>query len=168
MRKLYIISIVALIFAFGCDPQQSLSSPERSEIVDWAKIIVEIETENKEITDKFYILQRKLGTDFATYDDMAELKVIYETISGFYTKLNKMTPPTVATSVHRKFEEHYSLSSDTILQYYISVGQNDITYYEKSVVNSKEANRIGDEASDDFIELLIKYSISCEEINYCE
>ncbi len=168
MRKLYFISTLALLFMFGCLPQQSLASPERPDIVNWAKKIMEIESSYKETTDKYNVLQRKLGSRFPTDDEMKELSLIYETISGFYTELNKTTPPNEATSVHRKFKEYYELASNATLQYYISVQLNDITYYEKSVINSKEANRIGDEAFDDFIELLGNYSISCYEIGLCE
>lgn len=168
MRKFHIISILVLIFLFGCSPEQSQASPQRSEIMNWGRKIVEIESEYKETTDKFYVLQRKLGSNYPTNDDIVELEETYETISGFYTKLNNIIPPTPASSVHRKFKEQYSKASEAMLQYYIAVSQNDITYYEKSVVNSKEANRIGDEASDDFIELLTKYSISCSDIGLCE
>ncbi len=168
MRKLYFISFLALLFTFGCIQQQSLASPERPDIVNWAKKIMEIESKYKETTIQFNVLQRKLGSRFPTDDEMAELAAIYETISGFYTLLNRITPPTEALSVHRKFKERYALASDATLQYYISVGQNDITYYEKSVANSKEANRTGDEALDEFIELMSKYSISCSEINICD
>lgn len=168
MKKLNLAAILIITLMCSCNPRNNQHSTDRSDIVNWAIKIVEIESDYKEITDKFNILQRKMNSDFPTNDDMSELEFIYETIAGFYTKLNDLTPPSVASSVHRKFKEQYSLASSAILQYYISIGQNDITYYEKSVINSKEANRIGDEASDDFIELLINNSISCSEIGLCD
>ncbi len=168
MKKLYVISFILLIFGFSCSPHQSMYSPERDNIVDWAIKIVDIRLDYKETNDKFYILQRKLGSSDPTNDDIFELENTYETISGFYTKINKIIPPTQASSVHRKIKEQYSLASDAILQYYISVIQNDLIYYEKSVENAKEADRIGDLADDEFIELLSKYSISCSEIGLCE
>jgi len=126
------------------------------------------ESEYKELTDELYIIQRKLGANLPTDDDLNKLEFFFESISEFYIKLNNMSPPMAASSVHGKFKEQYSLASDAMLHYFIAVSQNDITYFEKSVENSKEANRIGSEASDEFVELLSGYSITCSEIGLCE
>jgi len=168
MRKSLFSTFLLVMLLCACNPNNVQKSKERQEILSWAKVIAEIELDYLEITEDFYILQRKLGSSLPTYNDLTSLQVMYETISGFYTKTNKMNPPTAASLVHAKFSEKYALASDAILQYYISASQNDILYFEKSVTNSKGANKLNDEAYQGFIEILNKYSITCDEIEFCE
>lgn len=168
MRKLHLIAFLFIILICGCSSQNIQSSSERSDIVEWAKQIAKYEKDAELVVNDFQKLTSDLVSRYPTNNELDKLTTYYNVINAMYNELSELEPPLKATSVHKKYVDNYSKVSDSILNYIIAVKQNDIIYFEKSVSASKEANQIGENAYREFIELLDDYSISCNEIDYCE
>lgn len=152
----------------ACGQNLSKNSTTRSELINWAKKITSIELDYLEDTSEFNLLVDKLGQSPPTNQDCEELAKSYKKVAGFYSDLLSEIPPTEAHEVHSKYVKQYAQASNGILYYQIAVCQNDFTYFEKSVIASQEANRVGNEAYLEFVELMKRYSITCTEIDYCE
>jgi hypothetical protein len=64
--------------------------------------------------------------------------------------------------------ESYAQAANSVLYYINFFSSADISLFQNSVLAAQEANRIGSEGYNELIALLDEYSISCEEIDYCE
>jgi len=168
IKKLINLLFVISICFVGCSNQGINNSDERSNIINWAKQIAKFERDSIIVMDEFNSLTIDISSHYPSDEELSQLTNCYNLITYMYNKLSEMNPPPNALSVHLNYVENYSKASDTILFYIIAVKQNDISYFEKSVAASKEGNRIGDEAYNGFADLLSKYSISCNETDYCE
>jgi len=168
MKKIIIVLFAISTCLLSCETQAAYNSEERSDIVEWAKHIAMYEKDAKLVVNNYYELSSDLVSRYPTNEELNQLTTYYNLINYIYNKLGELNPPPKASSVHKKYVENYAKVADSILFYTISVRKNDITYFEKSVSASKEANRIGDEAYKGFVDLLDNYSISCSEIDFCE
>jgi len=168
MKKNIIVFITISFLLFGCITQTDANLEQRTEIVEWAKQIAEYENDAEIIVNNYYSLTSNLVSRYPTNEEMEELTSYYNLINYIYNDLLEMSPPVDASSIHHDFIESYSKVADSILYYKIAINQNDITYFEKSVSASKEANRIGNDAYQGFIQILDNFKISCDEINFCE
>ncbi|HAL17048.1 MAG TPA: hypothetical protein DCP32_09955 [Anaerolineaceae bacterium] len=168
-------SLLAILFIFivGCS---SSSSSERSEnnslehsgIVNWATQIASLENRLKIEVVQFSALSGLIVSRPPTRDELSQLTKESNNITALYNEIINITPPIEAKSIHNKYIDHYAKTADYALYYVIAVKQNDLSYFEKSVNAVQDANRIGAEAYNDFEAILSKYSISCEEINFCD
>ena len=168
MKKFALVFLFISFCITGCASQVSYTSVERSDILQWAKQIATHENDAELVMQEFNSLAKELSTKYPSDNELSQLTMYYNLISYMYNELSQLNPPSEALSTHKNYVENYAKASDAILFYTIAVRQNDIEYFERSVAATKEGNRIGDKAYSGFIEILDQYSISCDEIDYCE
>jgi len=168
LTKNFTLLIVLIVLVSGCSTLKSNTSTERSEIIIWAKSVVAFKKNYKKETDEFSLIVNKLGYTLPTDDDFLRIKTIHNNITSMYNELSMMDPPTKASEVHKKYIKQYAQASKAILYYQMCVSQNDISYYEKYASAAKEGDLVGDDADESMLELLYQYSITCEEIDFCE
>lgn len=76
--------------------------------------------------------------------------------------------PPESIDAHKKYIQNYSDMANSLQYYYLFVLTSDFDYYVKSTESVHEANLSGMEAYQLFDAILQKYSISCDEIDFCE
>jgi len=168
MKKLIYLLLIILIGIVGCEPQVSYSKEERLEIVEWAKQIAKYENDADIIFDNYYALTNDIASHYPSNEELNKLTTYYNLINYIYNEISKLNPPPKVSSTHAKFVENYAKASDSIMYYIISIRQNDMISFEKSVSASKESNRIHDDAYYEFIDFLEHFSIPCNEVDFCE
>lgn len=168
MKRIFVALLLICLFIVGCVTQVSNNSKDRSDIVKWARQIAKYEKDSQIVMENYNQLTIGLVNHYPSEKEILQLTTYNNLITYMYNELLKIEPPPDSSSVHQNYVEYYSKASESILFYIIAIRQNDLSYFEKSVVASKEGNRIGDIAYAGFVELLNKYSISCEEIDFCE
>ena len=168
MKKLLISFFVSFFFLVGCFSNSPKTSSDRADIIRWAKEIASIQHRFEIITSNYDSLNQVIRKRPPTKSELSQLTTYVNDVIELYNELDSFTPPKEALSIHAKYVESLSQASNTILYYKIAVSNNDITYFEKSLNASYESNRLSSEGYNSFVDLIDKYSISCEEINFCE
>jgi hypothetical protein len=162
--KYWIYIFLALTFLSGC----SSSDSQRDEIISWAKQITSIETRlGTEILQAEPIINR-VTKEKPSQSDLKQLIDYNNNVISLCNDLNNIVVPSDAKITHDKYVENYNKISDSVRYYVLLIQTGDVSYYDKSVSAAQEANKIGNEAFNLFQDLLDQYSISCEEIDYCE
>jgi hypothetical protein len=147
------------------------SSPEssaRPDIITWAKQIAHIENQLEQEVSQAKPLIDRITSRLPTQDEIDQLFDYSNRITSLYNEIVGIETPLEARSVHEKYVENYAEIANSVRYYVLALKMNDLTYFDKSVTAAQEANRIGAEAYTDFESLLNKYSISCEEIDFCQ
>ncbi len=163
--KTKVLFIMLFVFLVGCS---SSSSSERSDIVNWAKQIASLEKRLQSEINQFKPLSDRIVSRPPTSDELSQLTTHSNNVTALYNEIITITSPADAKSVHDQYIDSYAKTADYIRYYVIAVKQNDLTYFDKSVTAAQDANRIGAEAYSGFESILNKFSISCEEIDFCE
>ncbi len=156
--------ILAAIFIVAC----SSGSSDRSSIVTWAKQFASIHNRVQANLDQVQPLIDRISTRPPSASELDQLVDYNNRITSSYNELIGIEPPPEAKAVHNKYVETYAKTADYVRYYLIAVKQNDLSYFDKSVTAAQEANRLGDEAYTAFQALLGRYSVSCQEIDFCE
>ena len=164
---------ILLIFGFlvscgGPTTQSSSQSTSRNEIVTWARKITSIEKQIENVYNEYQPLIRTITSSPPTSEEFDELRDYSNRMTSIYNKAIDIDPPYEARSVHRKHIEFYGKITDSVRYYMLAINQNDLEYFDKSVVAAKEANELTMDLDEELKILLDRYSISCEEIDYCE
>jgi len=165
MIKAKVATSLVLIFLMGCS---STSSSDRSSIINWAKQIASLEKRLENEITQAQPLMSKITSRPPTRSELDKLTGYSNNVTSLYNDIINIEPPSEAKSVHSQYVDSYAKSADYLRYYVIAIKQNDLSYFDKSVISAQEANRIGEQAHSSLEELLNRYSISCEEINYCE
>lgn len=157
-----IILLTALLMA--CSP----SSLARSETVSWARQVASIEKRLANEAKQAKPLIDRITSRRPTQQELNELVDYNNRITSLYDELVYIRVPAEARTVHDEYVENYAKVADSARYYVLAIKQNDLAYFDKSAIASQDANRIGAKAYSDFEMLLKRYSISCEEIDFCE
>ena len=171
--KIKSLFTILFIFLIGCSSSSASersgnSSSERSAIVNWATEIASLENRLEIEIIQFSALSNQIVSRPPTRDELSQLTKESNNITALYNEIINITPPIEVKSIHNKYIDNYAKAADYALYYVIAVKQNDLSYFEKSVNAVHDANRMGAEAYNDFEAILSKYSISCEDINFCD
>ncbi len=164
---------ILLIFGFlvscgGPTTQYSSQSTSRNEIVTWARKITSIEKQIENVYNEYLTLTRTITSSPPTSEELDELTDYSNRMTSLYNKAIDIDPPNDARSVHRKTIEFYGKITDSVRYYVLAINQNDLDYFDKSVIVAKDANELAKDLDEELEILLDRYSISCEEIDYCE
>ncbi len=168
MRTLRILSFLLIFFLIGCNPTSSTQATERDEIIEWAKKISSTEKSLSVEIEQIGSIMWKLKSQPPSNGDISQLSGCYNNITSLYNNLLSINPPVKAKSIHDKYVESYAQAANSVLYYINFFSSADISLFQNSVLAAQEANRIGSEGYNELIALLDEYSISCEEIDYCE
>ena len=168
MRTLRILSFLLIFFLIGCNPTSSTQATERDEIIEWAKKISSTEKSLSVEIEQIGSIMWKLKSQPRSNGDISQLSGCYNNITSLYNNLLSINPPVKAKSIHDKYVESYAQAANSVLYYINFFSSADISLFQNSVLAAQEANRIGSEGYNELIALLDEYSISCEEIDYCE
>jgi hypothetical protein len=168
MKKLLISIFLLIFFLVGCSSNNPKTLSDREEIIKWAKEIASIHNRFEIIMSNYDFLSQVIQKRPPTKSELSQLTTCVNDVIELYNELDSFTPPKEALSIHAKYVESLTQASNAILYYKIAVSNNDMTYFEKSLNASYEGNLLSSEGYNNFVDLLDKYSISCEEINFCE
>ena len=168
MRINRIFCFLFVFLLMGCSFSSSTQATDRDEIVEWAKQISSIEKSFSGVSEQLGSIMWKLKTQKPTNDDISQLLAGYNNINSLYNNLISINPPGRAQSIHDKYVESYAQAANSVLYYINFFSSADLSLFQKSVLSAQEGNRIGSEGYDELVLLLDEYSISCEEIDYCE
>lgn len=163
MKSKFVL-VTAVIFLAAC----STDSSDRSSVVTWAKQITNIETRLQAELDQAQPLLGRITTRPPTASELDQLVDYNNRVTSLYNELISIEPPAEVSPVHQRYVESYAKTADYVRYYVIAVKQNDLSYFDKSVTAAQEANRIREEAHSALEALLNRYSISCQEIDFCE
>ena len=165
MNSKRITLLMFFIFLFSACASNSQS---RSEIFVWAKLITDLEkileSEILEAQSLMETIKLRPPNDYE-YQQLVDYS---DRFANLYNEIITIEPPEEARSAHNKFSERYAKTADYMRYYVLAIQMNDLNYFDKSVLAVQDANRIGEEANYQFKQLLEKYSISCDELDYCQ
>lgn len=168
MKRIVVFCILISVLLSACTPSISGQSSERKEVVVWASQIADIETRAELVMERYSTLQDKAQTRRPTQSEYDQLFAAGKEFNEFYNELNNLYSPLVAREIHLKWIESYAEMSNSMAHYISALRTNEITYIEKSREAAQEGNRLAGESYMEFEKLLDQYSISCQEINFCE
>lgn len=169
MKSRFLIIFVAWIIA-ACIPTTSgnFNSSDRMSIIAWSIQIASLENRLEAEVNKAQPLIRKIADQPPTRSELKKLVDYNNEVTSLYNELINIEPPSDAKDVHEQFIEYYTSTTDYVRYYVLAIKQNDLSYFDKSVVAAQESNRRSAKAHSSFESLLNRYSISCEEIDFCE
>lgn len=156
--------VLAVLFVVSC----SSSSSDRASIVSWAKQIASIQNRLQAELDQAQPLLSRITARPPTSSELDELVDYNNRITALYNELIEVEPPEGAKATHAQYVETYARTTDYVRYYVIAIKENDLSYFDKSVTAAQEANRLAEGAHNAFEALLNRYSISCEEVDFCE
>jgi hypothetical protein len=165
MIKAKVATSLVFIFLMGCS---STSSSERSSITNWAKQVAGLEKRLANELAQAEPLTSSSTSRPHTGTELDELTRHSDNVTSLYNEIIKIEPPPEAKAVHSLYVDTYAKSADYLRYYVMSIRLNDVRYFDKSVTAVEEANRTGEQARSALIDLLNRYSISCEEIDFCQ
>ncbi|MDP2965598.1 MAG: hypothetical protein Q8N39_06100 [Pelolinea sp.] len=163
MKKVTIFFIILILFCACSSP-----SSARSDIISWAKEIVALEKQSEIVFQNIQPLIATIVERPPTANELIQLNDYSNNVTFLYNQLIKINGPEEVRGVQSKYMDNYAKMADSARYHVLAIRNNNIDYFNKSVSAAQDANRIGDDAYNDFIQLINKFSISCSDINYCE
>lgn len=171
MRAKSLLIILAYVI-ISCSPVMSSgtnpNSSERTNIIIWAKQIANLQNRFEARINQAQPLIKKISDNPPTRTDISQLVTYNNDITSLYNELIEIEPPPEARAVHEQYMDLFTSTTDSVRYYVYSVMENDLSYFDKSVEAAKETNQISTKAHSSFESILNRYSISCEEIDFCE
>lgn len=155
---------VMFIFLVACTP----SPPGRTDVVIWARQISNLENRLEKEINQSKPLADRITSRPPNQDDLDQLTHYNDAVSAIYNDMIAMRVPPEAKSVHEEYVQNLSAIADSVRNYLLAVRLNDLSYYDRSVTSAEEAHRNGIMANNDFAALLNRFSISCQEIDFCQ
>ena len=168
MKNLFYLSFIFFLLCSCSSPQ-----PNREEIVIWASHIANIENKLDAQFTRIYPTIVSVSKNSATIDEIMSISTFALNARLYYNQIKEVDEvivdmPQEAKSLQIKFVRYYKQINDFASLYDSAISLKNMDYFERSVLALQEATRLGDEAHNDFINLLDEYSISCKEIDDCE
>lgn len=163
-----LIGLFLLFLGLNLNMACSTFSPERKEIVEWAYQIADLEKRLENTMISYQPLIEKISSRPPTNEEIEQLYEYHDQLVAIYNDALELHVPQEASSIHPLFVESYAKTSDSARYYIFAIKENDISYFDKSVLAAQKANSVGYDAFSAFENLLEKYAISCSEIYFCE
>lgn len=167
IRHLFVLSILVMSLSagvMGCGQ----NSQVRANVLEWAKQITSIEKQEVSEGKAWEALANKLAVNPPTNADLQVLLASNNRVIGLYNQAVDLKPPKEAVSVHNEFLESYGNVVDIHRSFYTAMSQRDMSYYEKAMTAIREGDQLATKREVDFKELLDKFAIGCQEIDFCK
>jgi hypothetical protein len=166
--KVLLIFFAWILAACITTTSSNINSSDRLSIIVWSKQIANLENRLESEVSQAQPLIRKIADRPPTSSELKKLVNYNNEITELYNELINIEPPSDAENIHEQFIDYYTATTDYVRYYVLAIKQNDLSYFDKSVIAVQETNRKSAKAHSSFESLLNRYSITCEEIDFCE
>lgn len=150
------------------NPPKSGDEIRREQILTWAKSIVNFEKRHEVEITEFYSLLDILDRRDLTDAEISRLLTCQQNVLAISKEARNLKVPSKVSDTHLLIIDYYTKSYDAIYNFNQGVINYDSYYINKASFVATEAERIGENASNQFKTLIDEFNISCSEINFCE
>lgn len=178
LTKIFIL-IGAVTFAFICglgeyiwmnwiNPPKSGEEIRREQIQTWAKSIVNYENRFEVEMTEFYNLVDLLDRRDLTEAEFSRLQTCQQNVLAISKEARNLKVPSKVSNTQLLIIDYYTKAYDAIYNFNQGVTYYDSYYINKASFAASEAERIGENANNQFKKLMDEFNIACTEINFCE
>jgi hypothetical protein len=178
IRKLYTLSLVFIfagIYGIGViiwnewiNPPKSGEEIRREQILTWTKTIVSYENRHEVEMTEFYNLLDTIDRRELTEAEFSRLQTCQQNVLAINKEARNLKVPSKVSKTHLLVIDYYTKSYDAIFNFSQGVKYYDNYYINKAFFATEEAEKIGENANNQFQNLTKEFNISCTEINFCE